>query len=1021
MRPLKLVMQAFGPYAGVQEIDFSPALRHGLFLVHGPTGSGKTAILDAMSFALYGDTSGGERRGEDMRSHHAAPDLPTRVIFDFALGDEFYRVSRSPRQMRPKKRGEGMTQMDPEAVLWRIDPATGGKTPLATRPSEVNDRMEVLIGFGADQFRQVVMLPQGLFRRFLVAGSADRQKILASLFRTGRFRALEEALKAAARQAEERLADMRTRREEILAAAGVTEMRELEARIAAARDWLRSFDAESLRLRARARQAEKAVALAERRQRLLDEMAEAERHLATLEARRDEMEEARRRLDLARRAHALRDITDEERRRRRELREAEAALAEARIAEAETGKALMLARQRLEGERARDGRRRRLSDELARLSGLAERISRLEELRKSAAELHKKRDEAGTISTRLETAIQETAARLEENEKSRASLAELAAAANGLRARSDNLRTALETARLLARCQVEEARITKELEEARARMRAAEERVERARLALREAEAAWKEGHAALLARDLRPGSPCPVCGATDHPAPARSTAGLIDDAALQERREALQAAEEALRKAGKTLSDRETEHARLAGRMETLRKALRSAPSADPEELEAMLSAVMAEMERAADAETELGRIDAAIAGLKTERERLAKELKEAESERTLLDRQLAEAEGALRQAGEDLPPDLRSENALHAARKRLEAELGELDRALKEAEEEAGRAEREAAAARSRLEAAGEIHEEARRRHAEVRERLRERLKAAGFGTEKELSAAMLSDEALAELEALTERHAAELQTAKERLSTARKAAEGLSAPDMAALVEARKSLAEARDDLARRHGEASSHLRQLEDAASRLEDLHARFAREEERHAALARLAEVARGTRNPGRMSFERFVLATLFDDVLVAANRRLDLMSRGRFLLRRQRELQDGRMSGGLDLEVFDTHTGRERPVRTLSGGESFLAALSLALGLADVVQAHAGGIRLETMFIDEGFGSLDAEALDLAIRALMDLRGEGRLIGIISHVAELRERIDLRLEVRPGADGSGSSARFSTE
>ncbi len=1020
MRPLKLIMQAFGPYAGVQEIDFSSALRHGLFLVHGPTGAGKTAILDAMSFALYGDTSGGERRGEDMRSHHADPALSTRVIFEFALGNDFYRVLRSPRQMRPKKRGEGMTQMDPEAALWRIDPATGEETALATRPTEVNERLEALIGFGAEQFRQVVMLPQGLFRRFLVAGSADRQKILASLFRTGRFRALEEALKAAAAKAEERLADMRTRREEILAAAGVEEIRALEERTATTRAWLHSLEAEKRRLQGRNRQVERAIALAEERQRLLGERDAAKRHLADLEARRNEMEAARLRLDLARRANTLRDVADEERRRRRELREAGEALGTARAADAEAAKAQALARERLETEKARDGRRRQLSDEMVRLSDLAKRISRLEIMRKSADALRRKRDEAAMTCGSLEKAIQEIATRLEKGEESRISLADLAASAAGLRARHDALTNALEAARALVRCEMEETRILKDLGEARARVSAAKERFEAARLALQKTEEAWKEGHAALLARELRPGAPCPVCGSTDHPAPARPASGLVDDAALQKSRSALRKAEEDLRNAEKDLSTGEAEHARLKGRMEALRNSLRAAPSFVPEELEAMLSSVSAELRKAAGAVTQLERIDAAITELKTKREELAVAMKDAEGERSLLERQLAETQGALRQAEDDLPPDLRSENALHATLKRLKTEAEELENALKEAEAGARQAEQAAAAARSRLEAAGTSLENARRRHAEVLERFRKRLREAGFETEGELSAAMLADDALAKLQRLTERHAADLQAAKERLSKAETAAEGVSAPDLAALSRARDSLSAAHDELARRIGEVSARLEQLENAGDRLERLRARFAQEEERHAALARLAEVAGGTRNPGRMSFERFVLATLFDDVLSAANRRLDLMSRGRFLLRRQKEQRDGRMSGGLDLEVFDTHTGRERPVRTLSGGESFLAALSLALGLADVVQAHAGGIRLETMFIDEGFGSLDAEALDLAIRALMDLRGEGRLIGIISHVGELRERIDLRLEVRPGADGNGSSARFST-
>ncbi len=1021
MRPLKLTMQAFGPYAGVQEIDFTPALRHGLFLVHGPTGAGKTAILDAISYALYSRTSGGERQGEDMRSHHASPDLPTRVIFEFALGRKIYRVSRSPRQMRPKKRGDGMTQMDPEAILWRIDPATGEETPLATRPTDVDARMQALLGFGADQFRQVVMLPQGLFRRFLVAGSADKQKILATLFRTDRFRALEEALKTAAREAEEHLAKLRTRREEILNGVGVDDPTDLERAIAAADAWLCSMHAERKRLHKRLAQAEKAVALAQERQRKLDELAEAKRRLANLEARREDMDKARWQLDLARRANALRDTVDEAERRQAELEKAQRNLSDAQASRETALQTLARARQRLEAERARDADRKRLSAELTRLSGFAEQITRLEKLRDMVADLARRRDEVTANVSNLEKRIQETRTEIEKSGKRHASLVSLSAIAEGLRARRDRLRDTLKAMQRLHRLEAEEKDLKAQVDKVQAQVQTLSERLEQARMLLRDAESAWKDGHAALLAQDLRPGAPCPVCGATDHPAPARSAVDLPDDAELKRRRNAVEQAEDALRQEREKLAGRQQERARIDGLLSAMRESLQGAPAGTVDELSALLTTAEADLRQAEQAASELERLDAEISRLNAELRGLETALKTVEAERDDLVRQLAENEGALRAMEQGLPEDLRSRDALNAAHSHAASELEKLENALKTAEEMAGRAELDAATARSRAKSAHEWLEEAQQQHEQLQQRLRQRMREAGFETEEELRAAMLSQEALAELQERTDRYMADLKAARKALADARAEAEGLSVPDLQALQEAQKSLADGLNDLSQRLGGAEVRLRQLHDARSGVERLNAEFAKEEERHAALARLAEVAGGTRNPGRMSFERFVLATLFDEVLVAANRRLDLMSRGRYLLRRQTELRDGRMSGGLDLEVFDTHTGRTRPVHTLSGGESFLAALSLALGIADVVQTHAGGIRLETMFIDEGFGSLDAEALDLAIRALMDLRGEGRLIGIISHVAELRERIDLRLEVRSRADGTGSIASFSVE
>jgi exonuclease SbcC len=238
---------------------------------------------------------------------------------------------------------------------------------------------------------------------------------------------------------------------------------------------------------------------------------------------------------------------------------------------------------------------------------------------------------------------------------------------------------------------------------------------------------------------------------------------------------------------------------------------------------------------------------------------------------------------------------------------------------------------------------------------------------------------------------------------------------AAKDLVAADLPALESVAASAEKAVEENVAHQRVLAAKLAQLDATLARLRDLDAELATLDARHAVIGQIANVANG-RNPYNMTFQRYVLGVFLDEVLYAASQRLRIMSRGRFLLRRVREAAGGRSAGGLDLEVEDTYTSTARPVSTLSGGESFLASLALALGLADVVQGYAGGIRLETIFVDEGFGTLDPEALDLAIRALRDLQQGGRLVGIISHVTELKEWIDARLEIT--RDRRGSSARF---
>jgi exonuclease SbcC len=348
-----------------------------------------------------------------------------------------------------------------------------------------------------------------------------------------------------------------------------------------------------------------------------------------------------------------------------------------------------------------------------------------------------------------------------------------------------------------------------------------------------------------------------------------------------------------------------------------------------------------------------------------------------------------------------------------LEAALDRAQAASKTLADALERAAREHSEAEKVLAETRASEAAIGKSLKVAVRRARKAEGRFSKRLEAAGFESREAYEAAKLDESGVRSLTAEIEEHEAGRRAAGLRLTRARQATRGRRRPDL-------KTLERRADEAKSRCDEKIAAVAEMRKEHKLLVDLDAELDRVERKAKALerkyyvtGRIAEVANG-KNAQRITFQRFVLATLLDDVLLAANDRLKLMSRGRFNLQRAAEGPDRRTAGGLDLEVYDAFTGTTRPVSTLSGGETFLAALSLALGLADVVQAYAGGIHLETIFIDEGFGSLDPESLDLSVRALMDLQKGNRLVGIISHVPELKERIDVRLEVRPTRRGSTS-------
>jgi exonuclease SbcC len=397
-------------------------------------------------------------------------------------------------------------------------------------------------------------------------------------------------------------------------------------------------------------------------------------------------------------------------------------------------------------------------------------------------------------------------------------------------------------------------------------------------------------------------------------------------------------------------------------------------------------------------------------------------------ETSRTLLTR-IAEVDSESRTASEALtrlrairdgaiggvPEALRSRAALSEARKTAETRLKSIDDALAAARAAASETERDLVAATERARGAAiESESTSAALAAGLAEFERQRIDA-GFASDAELAAARLP---VTQVRDLDERIAAFDQSviaATARADRAEIAARSLVAPDLPALQAAACDADQRLEESLKEQTQRESERERLDQALASLRRTTRTLEELDAQYAIIGQVSDVASG-KNQAGLTFQRFVLTFLLDDVLVAATHRLRLMSRGRYQLQRRRDRADGRASAGLDLEVFDAYTGSARPVATLSGGESFLASLSLALGLADVVQARSGGIRLETLFIDEGFGSLDPEALDLALRALTDLMKDGRLVGIISHVPELREQVPARLEIVN--DRRGSAARF---
>ena len=1018
MKPIKLTVQAFGPYAGEQIFDFRKLGDRSLFLITGPTGSGKTSVLDAMCFALYGETSGAERTAAQMRSHHSNPATPTELTFDFGLGGKSYRVQRRPQQDRPKKRGGGTVPEAARATLWDrtglANDVDEGQV-LTTRAGEVDERIRGLLGLTSQQFRQVILLPQGQFRDLLMADSAGRETILETLFHTEFYRLVEESLKGERKQLEGELENLKTGRNTVLQLAQAATEAELAERLTALQGRLSEVEG-SLDAVAKAKAAASdAFSSGQRAVGILDEFVGSRKNLETIGDQEPQIKQKQTARDLARRAAELRDVESQRRQQAGDMAVTSKSVQDAELRRTEARAAADGSKAVFTREQARQGRLEELRREQDRLNGLTVRVTRLAEARGQLAAAQKASQETGQRQDKAAGNVAELKATLDSVNSDLTAIEKLAAQLDGLRLQLSQVKNDLDAGKRLAQLDAEitqmkakHEKVGKHAERIQADLATAVQKV-------REIERRREEGAAGLLARTLQAGKPCPVCGSTEHPAPVKAGAEIPDIEQLQTQRDLLDQLENKRKNADRAVADLDKELASSEREADTVRQQLGKPAEYGQPELEVRLAAISRQVIQAEKA-------SAAVASLREQAGNLAVKLTAAQQELEGLQAQAqlhaAEARSCAARVAEreaEVPAELADPVSLKRAIVVAAEEAEEIDRSFKLAQVAVANAENGLVASETSVQHATAELQRAREKDRKVSAVFTERLAAAGFASETEFAAARKTDEEIAVLDGEIQKFQRKLAAAKDRLARAVAAAGSLQQPDLPALKaevdrreQAWKAALTEQAKLSEQRDQMKKHREQLLKDAQAIEAC-------ESRYKIVGRLAEVANGT-NEQRITLQRFVLASLLDDVLLAATERLRIMSKGRYRLQRQMSPGDKRYAGGLDLEVCDEYTGTSRPASTLSGGESFLAALSLALGLADAVVSYSGGTYLDAIFIDEGFGSLDGEALDWAMRALVDLQKTGRLVGIISHVPELKEQIDARLEVTAGK--SGSKAEF---
>lgn len=919
MRPIKLTVSAFGPYAGVTVFDFEKLGANGLYLITGDTGAGKTTIFDAITYALYGEASGDNREPSMFRSKYADPLCPTEVELTFSYAGKTYTVKRNPEYHRLKSRGEGFTTRKAEAILTYPD----GR--VITKQRDVDNAIRTIMGINRSQFLQIAMIAQGDFLKLLLAPTEERKKIFRQIFKTQLYQDLQEKLKYESGRLNDQCIALRSSIKQYIDGIVCDENDVLSIEVRKAKNGaLLTNDVIELLERLR-EQDENAYEI------LRKEIENEDRELALINGnlgRIEAKEKAQSALD-----QAKKDL----------------------ISEIEVNQTC---RSSFEMEKIRIPERDTLSSEKAKIEAEYPRYRAMEMLAKQIDESKK---DIARLEMRLINECEQNHTAAEEFEKLKNEYEALSDAGEGkaklinqkekAEVKQDKLQNLTRSLEDFHQCEsrlIVCQREYKEASEKSARINADYEAKYRAFL----------DEQAGIIAETLEDGKPCPVCGSLVHPCIASKSMKAPTEAQIKMAKDAADRARKFAEQKSGDCRSAKTELAVTKLEVEKQVGALWQGYSLN--QAESILSA---------EKKTVSLTIEELCKAIAFEDKRV--------SRREKISRQLPEWEKQLKQQEKDITSHKTDLEAKKGSLKEKQKQCDNEKKLLRfvsrmEAEKEAAKIGRTIDRMKSDYENAQNALIESNKRYFGLKE------------TIKQLSAQIPA--------ALDLNKAAETEK-------------------KAAVMEKRRR----NDNLSKLlHSRMEANRKALDSIREKAGDLDAL----ENRYGWLKGLSNTANGNiSGKEKVMLETYIQMAYFDRIIARANTRFMIMSSGQYELKRRKEAENNRSQSGLDLDVVDHYNGSVRSVKTLSGGESFKASLSLALGLSDEIQSSAGGVKLDTMFVDEGFGSLDEESLDQAMKALLSLADGNRLVGIISHVADLKKRIDKQIVITKGKYG-GSKAEI---
>ena len=1037
MKPIYLELCAFGPFAGQVILPLERIVSEGVFLVHGATGAGKTTIFDAVSFALFGNASGENRPADSFRSDFAEDSSKTYVILEFSHGGSVYKIERSPAYRRPKQRGEGFTDSKAEAVLTMPDGLKIVGYQLVT------EKVEEILGVDYKQFKQISMIAQGEFLKLLTVESRERGEIFRKVFHTGELGRIGKELK-------DRMLKVKRFCEELDASivqyySGIDSSAEsaykeqidefLESKdihkTTGFQDILRALVAEDKKELERTKErldiVEKKLTELKVKEAKAAEWIEKKQEFAALESQLPDMLvlEQKNKIDKQRLALVKRAVTavrpqkeaylaakEESAQLLRSIAEKEQQMAELRALEDH----VTLSYQKAQADKLNMEHKLRNMERLRSEVKLLNQKEELEEearrLELSAAELIEQETTRKTVMAEKEAAFKECRAKQDK-------LTEIYQAGRALEEDERELKNSLAELENQAKRFESFEKIRKHYDELTARISELMEEKQKQNAKLQQMEAAYTYEQAGMLAMDLEAGNPCPVCGSTEHPDPAKPAQGAVSKEELAARKQEYQEISLRVEELGK-------EAASEKGTMDLLLQQLGIRG-----DLGVVQQLIAERMEQKA-------KVQATLSEVEKQLDELVKQQEEGMKARDVaadLEQQLAKEKNDLEALQEKIRRIRSEQEAIAQSVKRIlldsafEKVQDAID-ALAAAEAEAEEKKKTIALAEAnyqdwnnRKQSESAVLEQLSgqkllrmQREQNALEDYEKAIHLAGFDSEADFERNMLPEAELQKLEEETLENEGKVLRFKERHMLLEQEL-AKAAPEISDDFEEQMQLLSAeKEDLTQLATRLVSRMETNEKVRKNVETQLTVRANMQKEYSNISVLSNVANGElAGRDRLPFEQYVQAFYFEQVIYEANLRLKKMSGGRYALKRRTEAENKRSVTGLDLEIMDYFTGKARSVKSLSGGESFKAALSLALGLSDVIQSHAGGVVVETMFVDEGFGSLDKDSLEQAVAILKELATDNRIVGIISHVEELKECIDKKILLTKSTRGSSIS------